>query len=264
MEAWASSFHAACWHVACTSCLKSYIDEQLFECALNRTLRIECFMAGCKKTIPQRLVPTVSPSATKLASTCMLDADSPFLATVNDVFAPEIEGVGPSAAPDYSAFLYPHVAGYGTRAICCTVPVATVKVCSSSHRACMTCVGAWADVNLPSLIARKEYSIPCLFAPACTDGFPAVEVVAATTSETAARVVEKLERRAVLQSNQLFPATSQVDCRNPTCLGLGYLGFDTVMCLICEDQWVPEAEATPEYKGIFDPNGHPTRVKRCP
>ena len=28
-----------------------------------------------------------------------------------------------------------------------------------------------------------------------------------------------------------------MDCPQPLCVGLGYLGFDTVMCFICEHQW---------------------------
>merc|ERR1712032_779320 len=64
-------------------------------------------------------------------------------------------------------------------------------------------------------------------------------------------------------SNQLFPAAMQVDCPQPLCVGLGYLGFDTVMCFMCEHQWNPEepGEAVPdvdveEVMGLM--------VKRCP
>ena len=42
----------------------------------------------------------------------------------------------------------------------------------------------------------------------------------------------RLKRRVVK-----FCGTSEVDCPQPGCVGLGYLGFDMVMCFICEHQW---------------------------
>jgi hypothetical protein len=53
----------------------------------------------------------------------------------------------------------------------------------------------------------------------------------------ARRLAEDLDKRFVLQNNSEFPDDWQVDCTRPGCTGLGYLGFDTVMCFVCEHQW---------------------------
>jgi ariadne-1 len=51
------------------------------------------------------------------------------------------------------------------------------------------------------------------------------------------RILLMLRRRR-LQMNPLFPPSMQVDCRRPSCWGLGYTGSETVMCFFCEEQWV--------------------------
>merc|ERR1712039_198814 len=60
------------------------------------------------------------------------------------------------------------------------------------------------------------------------------------TSGQIQRVEALLARRRQLQANELFPAAMQMDCPQDGCVGLGYLGFDTIMCFMCEHQWVPE------------------------
>ena len=69
------------------------------------------------------------------------------------------------------------------------------------------------------------------------------------TSPAATRLAEQLDRRFTLQKNKLFPSIMQVECRQPGCVGIGYLGFETVMCFICEEQWalteMDEIEALP-------------------
>merc|ERR1711920_921414 len=48
-----------------------------------------------------------------------------------------------------------------------------------------------------------------------------------------AQLAKDLRARRRLQENELYPREVQVDCPLPDCLGIGYLGFDNVMCFIC-------------------------------
>merc|ERR1712232_118274 len=71
-------------------------------------------------------------------------------------------------------------------------------------------------------------------------------------------------RRRRLRKNVLFPASVQVDCPQPHCWGLGYLGFDTVMCFICEHQWRPDQEGAPIPSEVDVEEVMGVRVKKCP
>lgn len=76
----------------------------------------------------------------------------------------------------------------------------------------------------------------------------------------------KLKRRKRLQNNPLFPAALQVEC--PRCVGIGYLGFDTVMCFLCEYQWEDSGEKPLELSAGECPPEElqvaGVRVQRCP
>merc|ERR1719464_1203808 len=72
--------------------------------------------------------------------------------------------------------------------------------------------------------------------------------------------------------NRMFPQAMQLDCRRPGCRGLGYLGSDTVMCFLCEEQWTPE-QRTPEQLASSTTSSHDGdlgvllssgAIKRCP
>jgi len=78
----------------------------------------------------------------------------------------------------------------------------------------------------------------------------------------AASLEKELARRSRLQNNALYPPAVQVDCPCDDCLGLGYLGFDTVMCFICEHQWTEGAGAAAATGGEYLVDG--VVVKRCP
>merc|ERR1719215_1986294 len=70
--------------------------------------------------------------------------------------------------------------------------------------------------------------------------------------------------RERLVSNPFFPPAVQVDCPRPQCLGLGYLGYDTVMCFVCEHQWSPEGEAGEAPPDIDLKEVMGVKVKKCP
>lgn len=70
-------------------------------------------------------------------------------------------------------------------------------------------------------------------------------------------------QRRRLRLNPLYPAAMQVDCPRLECWGLGYLGYDTVMCFICEHSWLPdEVGAPPADVDVEELMG--VKVKRCP
>lgn len=76
----------------------------------------------------------------------------------------------------------------------------------------------------------------------------------------------KLKLRKRLQSNPFFPAALQVECPRPRCLGIGYLGYDTVMCFLCEHQWEDSGEKPLKLSGacIDELEAAGVRVQQCP
>jgi len=73
----------------------------------------------------------------------------------------------------------------------------------------------------------------------------------------ATRLLAELAIRSRVQKNLMFPQEMQVNCPRPGCVGLGYLGFDQIMCFICEHQWTSNG-SQPE-------DGMPVGViKACP
>ena len=51
----------------------------------------------------------------------------------------------------------------------------------------------------------------------------------------------------------------QVECKRLDCVGIGYLGYETVMCFICQEQW----EAA-DGDAMDQPCEGIAGVKRCP
>merc|ERR1712232_190515 len=135
------------------------------------------------------------------------------------------------------------------------------KVCD--HVACEECWARWAEEHIERSRFDRAVNMRCL-GPTCIE--PAVRGLwdhACTRSPTVQDLENAFQRRRRLQENVLFPAAMQIDCPQPRCVGLGYMGYDTVMCFMCEHQWAPEhaGEAPPEIDvelvmGI--------QVKRCP
>ena len=56
-------------------------------------------------------------------------------------------------------------------------------------------------------------------------------------SQSATNLVRQLDLRKALEANTLYPACMQVECPRPECVGIGFLGFKTIMCFVCEHQW---------------------------
>ena len=125
--------------------------------------------------------------------------------------------------------------------ICCTsVPESTIHYADTGaacgHGACVTCWKTWVDSQLPACRRNFQIRVRCMACPRTLDQSLVFEV-----SEAACKLAENLHRRFQLQDNPLFPECMQVECRKAGCVGIGYLGYETIMCMVCEEQW-PAAE----------------------
>merc|ERR1712137_1290214 len=115
-------------------------------------------------------------------------------------------------------------------------PLLQSSCCSTS--ACASCWQRWVGSQLARCRALRQLSIPC-FGPDCGEGVcPSLLRRACVTSAKGSDLIRDLAFRQHLQSNPLYPPETHVDCPRPRCHGLGYLGFDNVMCFVCEHQWV--------------------------
>jgi len=131
-----------------------------------------------------------------------------------------------------------------------------VFVNSCSHSGCATCLKSWVDRHLPSCKQSLQLRMPC-FDSKCQKTMKQQLVIA--VSDSARLLADRLEKRFVLEKNILYPLDKQVRCPRPDCVGLGYLGFDTVMCFMCEYQW--RAEQSQKLKNTIH---LPEEVKPCP
>lgn len=117
----------------------------------------------------------------------------------------------------------------------------------------------WVESQMPACRSARQLRMRC-FDPGC--GKTLSQGLVLHVSESARRLAELLERRFDLESNKLFPERQQVDCPRHECVGLGYLGFETVMCFICEHQWpASRAQKAPFCDFVQD---LPETVKPCP
>jgi len=74
----------------------------------------------------------------------------------------------------------------------------------------------------------------------------------------------EVKQRRRLRGNPVYPAHLQQDCPRAGCWGLGYWGFETVMCFICEHQWSPEDGGVPMPQDADVEEVMGVKVKKCP
>eukprot|EP00929_Paragymnodinium_shiwhaense_P013426 TRINITY_DN12127_c0_g1_i1.p1 TRINITY_DN12127_c0_g1~~TRINITY_DN12127_c0_g1_i1.p1 ORF type:complete len:286 (+),score=29.46 TRINITY_DN12127_c0_g1_i1:211-1068(+) len=234
-ESWTGKWQSACNHAACGDCLSRCVDEQLPRCEAASCLRVTCFSPGCGRSVPQKLVLHVSRKAREAA--VMIDRYN--------------------HGADGMEAKYRELKIEWQRTICpiCAENVSYL-VCNSncSHRGCEWCWEQWTDAQLPDCRALRQLQVRC-FGEAC--GAKVEDKVVLHTSNASRALKRQLDRRAKLRGNALYPPELQVDCPNEGCVGLGYLGFDTVMCFLCEHQWIAESGEAPGTE-------MPGEVKECP
>lgn len=141
--------------------------------------------------------------------------------------------------------------------ICCTQQPALLAGCGSDcHLACCRCWSRWVDGQADRMRMQRCMGSFTCFGAGCH------EVIDSRVWEFcpgANKLRDDLDRRSVLQQNVLYPACVQVDCPCPGCVGLGYLGHDTVMCFLCEHQWPADNGTKPS-----DSIDSLTDTKACP
>jgi hypothetical protein len=138
-------------------------------------------------------------------------------------------------------------------------------LCNSpcGHGACQTCWARWGESQVERYSgSRQRYSSCACFAPGCE------QVVALPLQmhleQRSLTLAGTMGWRRRLQENALYPAAAQVDCPDPQCWGLGYLGFDLVMCFIFERQWAPGEGGAPAPVDVDVEEVMGVKVKRCP
>jgi len=137
---------------------------------------------------------------------------------------------------------------------------------SCGHGACLLCWTRWINGRLdlchgsPSTVSCWGYRCQ-MDVPHCLWEMLAALITVPLQADLETDGIVLMLRRRKLQMNALFPPSMQVDCRRPSCLGLGYTGSETVMCFFCEEQWIcPEVgNGTEASHGQY---GMPT--KSCP
>ena len=146
------------------------------------------------------------------------------------------------------------------------------KFQSACHcKACMRCVEKWVELNIASCVANKQVRVRCF---GCDKMMPQQAVL--ESSSKACQLAEQCDRRDTLKANPFFPEIMQVECRQMGCVGIGYLGYEHIMCMICEEQWLAAAEEVSHdgkmEKQLMDPDasafagtdGITILAKRCP
>mmetsp|Transcript_32397 Transcript_32397/g.59239 ORF Transcript_32397/g.59239 Transcript_32397/m.59239 type:complete len:227 (-) Transcript_32397:89-769(-) len=150
--------------------------------------------------------------------------------------------------------------------ICQEVAVAVISDPECAHhRACEACWVHWMELQLDACVAHRRLSGRCMWAECTTElgAHLGLWYQASTRSERVQQLIMQLERRAQLQRSELYPVPMQVECPLMGCLGIGYLGFDSVMCFICEHQWIPqESGDNPGIPDVEKVMG--VAVKKCP
>lgn len=240
-----------CGHAACMSCWQHWVEScaptYLAECRR----RVRCFAPGCKETLP-----TNSPLWQHLCERSQ----------VAQLFLERTS----SAESHFATFQattwsnWPFEPG-PTCPICQERCWALLQNSSCGHAACEKCWPLWAASDLDQLLATHSIIGRC-FSHGCNA--PITKFLWQQCC-THSQEVQEFSRhpmvtaRARLRANPLYPGPMQVDCPRPDCWGLGYLGFDRVMCFICEHQWQPEEPGNaPEDVDVEIVMG--VRVKKCP
>jgi len=231
-ETWAGTYQAACTHAVCEECLSRHIAAALPRCRGEGQLRVKCCVEGCRKMMPQTLVFHASRPAQGLAL--------------------EIDKATGDLQEKYGVLPIDWIPQ--TCHVCNDYVGPLLKLTECGDKACEMCWMQWVDEQLPTCRAMTEVRIRCL-GVGCQQPF--TRDLAHLISSEFRAFEQDLARRQRLQNNPLYPADMQVNCPQLGCVGLGYLGFDTVMCFLCEHQWNAMGEAPDD--------DMPTGVmKQCP
>eukprot|EP00931_Biecheleriopsis_adriatica_P110338 TRINITY_DN84595_c0_g1_i1.p1 TRINITY_DN84595_c0_g1~~TRINITY_DN84595_c0_g1_i1.p1 ORF type:complete len:542 (-),score=62.50 TRINITY_DN84595_c0_g1_i1:56-1681(-) len=219
--------NSPCHHTACESCWTRCAAKQIPACRTYRKLRPCCFAPSCDHAMSLAIfeqLRTVSEEVSKFG----LDMDA------------EVKALTQTARDTLTWASTPCDSG-PICSICDERCLALLKNKDCGHAACQHCWSSWIETQLPRCHDEKRPVLRC-FGEKCQSAVVASIWSHACTRSESIRDLESLfVRRRQLQTNSLYPVALQVDCPREGCLGLGYRGFDTIMCFMCEHQWIADS-----------------------
>jgi len=242
-----------CGEAACEDCWGAAAERQISWCEEGLRLRGKCSNSCCGRAMPEGLWRHAC-SRTSRGTGFLKTLDSTLArlrktAQTTLQFPEEAWQPGPTCS------------------VCREQHLALISSGPCGHAICEDCWGGWAAANLDSCRWSKCADLRC-FAEGCQEVVvPEVWSHACTRSEAVQGLEKEFAYRRRLQNNVLFPAEVQVQCPQPGCLGIGYLGSDTVMCFVCEHSWNPVEEliGNPEdAEGTLDALKAKGECKACP
>mmetsp|Transcript_60283 Transcript_60283/g.111805 ORF Transcript_60283/g.111805 Transcript_60283/m.111805 type:complete len:427 (+) Transcript_60283:38-1318(+) len=265
---------AACAHRACLGCWTNWMQVCLPTAVRDMALDIPCIDTACREGCRSILrlahseiargVYNCDPRGELQSHLAHLDSRMRVLREINSLKSTlrTFEGqVVQAVVHREDTFRGP------TCPVCQEVVVALVSDpgCANHHVACEDCWARWAEEHLDACVADYAIDSPCMW-PDCATRLAThlgLWYAAAHRSTRVMRLTKDLEHRTRLQHNTLYPASMQVECPLAGCVGMGYLGFDTVMCFMCEHQWLPEESGvSPGIPDVEEVMG--VAVKKCP
>ncbi|CAE7027321.1 Gbp5 [Symbiodinium sp. KB8] len=246
--------HCPCGYAACSSCWNGFVQQQLVWCQENFALG----PVGCPRH-PGGCTQDVFP---------VLPSAITIFAEHRDHLKKELRRLEPVAVPR-------DLTGPGpTCPICAEASLCLLRPCCVEHVACEVCWANWAEEQIDMCRLGRHLPARCLW-PSCAadlaeSGMWRRVKGASAEAPRLPSLLADLDRRQRLQRSYLYPPAVQVDCPQPGCVGLGYLGFDMVMCFICEHQWdategiLGEETELPDGEEVAEVSVAGVRVKRCP
>lgn len=241
--------HPKCQHAVCEDCWGSEAERQVVGCASRKALHGICCEPECCLELPRELWRHAC-SRTPAASVFLKEMDAEVsrlkkTASASLVWAPQLCDAGPVCS------------------ICQEQHLALVASGPCGHAMCEDCWGSWSATQLDHCRVAKQPALRCL-AEGCREvTSPAVWVHSCTRNERVESLEKEFAWRRRLQSSTLYPACAQVDCPRAGCLGLGYLGGESVMCFVCEHQWSSTESVEPQ-DGSLQSLIDGEVVKQCP
>jgi hypothetical protein len=242
-----------CAHAACAACWTRHVESHLNERSCADDLgQISCLAANCNRCIPWSVVRGICAGYSALVASHASKTDKQFR---NNQMRIVLNQVPRSVEGRFLSMC----------SICreyCHVLLANTPC---DHAVCGSCWKLWTESQLPRSFANRWDTVRC-FSPQCQHAICTPlwdHLVSVSNAIHDFDQIPDLQRRRRLRMNALYPESFQVDCPDPTCWGIGYLGFDTVMCFICERQWIPEepGSSTDDFD-VQEMMG--VRVKQCP
>jgi len=258
-----------CGCAACEQCWLQWTEKHLARCSSEGALAIPCMRAtltsgascGCSRCQSSSLKHAGAQVGARIwEDMCILSPEAKSFSTEVNMEVKRLQ--------KFALTTRLGAAPIDPAPLCCICQEQRLFLLQSNdecrHAACEECWARWAEVHIEDCLFHRTVQLRCIGAECSSAAAAGIWAHACTRSEQVARTGNLLKRRRRLQENPLFPAHMQVNCPLPRCVGLGYLGFDTVMCFICEHQWNPEDAGEPPPADVDMEEVMGVKVKRCP